>query len=252
MEHLHSSEFWLNHFQENALIDPINWEQNEEISLREKEVLIPSLQVFQLGTTSDGSRLLEAAHKYADRHQDQQYVQVVRLFIQEENKHGDVLRRYLQRVGEVPKTKDLGDTLFRKIRGLNGNMEIWTITALIVESAAQVYFEAVSQTTRCPLLKDVCAHIALDEKEHIRFQRERLSIIYNRKSSWKKAAASFIYHLHFKLTYRAIWLGHAAVFKTGGFTYDRFRRLMHQKFNTSMVHVERETSKRGNSIPVWS
>lgn len=249
MEHLHSSAYWLNHFQENALEDRIDWEQEPTISPKESALLIPSLQVFQLGLTSSGSTLMAAANKYAQRHQDREYMDVVQHYIDEENGHGQKLRRYLMRLGETPKRRDLGDTLFRHIRGFGTNMELWTISALVVESAAQVYFQAVKDATRCQLLQQVCEDIMTNDREHIRFQTERLGIIYNRKHKLKKALASFAYHLHFKLTYRAIWLGHASVFRAGGITYHRFRRMMHQQFNHIMAHVE--TSKTLELQPIY-
>lgn len=242
MENLHSSEFWLNHFQENAQTDRINWQQKIEMSEREKEVILPSLKAIQLGATSNGLRLTRATEKHAQRYQDPEYLEVVKLFIQEENKHGENLGKYLDLLGERRKKTDWGDSLFRWVRGLNTNMEIWTITALIIESASQIYFHAIQEATRCKLLKEVCADILTDEEEHLRFQRERLSIIFNRKPLWKKSLAYFIYHLHFKMTYRVVWAGHAEVFKAGGYTYNRFRRLMHHKFNVSMSQIGSDTS----------
>ncbi|MBI1182882.1 ferritin-like domain-containing protein [bacterium] len=239
MENLRNSDYWLDHFESNLMVKRINWNQKPCITPNEKQAIIPSLRAWQLGETSDGHNLRAATAKYADRHNDATYRDVIDLFIKEEQKHGENLGQYLDRIGVPRKKKDVGDSLFRKVRGLATNMEMWTITVLIVEHAAQVYYQAIKDATNCPLLREICTDILIDEAQHIQFQRERLSIIFNRKRTWKREIAYFIYHLHFKLTYRAIWLGHAKALQAGGYPYQRFKRLMHFKFNQSMCFLEK-------------
>jgi predicted metal-dependent hydrolase len=63
--------------------------------------------------------LLAAARSYAQSIQDPEYVEAVRMFIREEQKHGNNLGRYIDMLGEQRATSDWGDTLFRKIRYFN-------------------------------------------------------------------------------------------------------------------------------------
>ncbi len=244
MENLRNSDYWLDHFETNSFAKRINWEQKPEISPNEKALIIQSLRAWQLGETSEGHNLRAATAKYAERHNDPVYRDVMNLFIKEEQKHGENLGQYLDIIGIERKQKDVGDSLFRKVRGLATNMEMWTITVLIVEHAAQVYYQAIKEATRCNLLQEICTDILIDEAHHIQFQRERLSIIFNRKPTWKKAIASFIYHLHFKITYRAIWFAHGQAFEAGGYPYYRFKRLMHYKFNQSMNLLEKAAKEK--------
>ena len=250
MENTHSSDYWKDHFEMNAGYRSIDWNRQPTITPNERDGVLASLKAWQLGETSDGTNLKRATDKYAVRHNDPVYREVIDLFIKEEQKHGENLGRYIDALGEERKRKDWGDSMFRKVRGLNTNMEIWTITVLIVESAAQIFYQALKDATSDQLLKDICTDILIDEAHHIRFQKERLSIIFNRKPIWKKSVAFFIYHLHFKMTYRAIWFGHSKAFKAGGYTYSRFKRLMHHKFNSAMAYLEQREQQKAAVIPI--
>ncbi|MCB0736573.1 MAG: ferritin-like domain-containing protein [Bacteroidetes bacterium] len=239
MENLRNSDYWLDYYQTNLQAERINWSQEPQITQEQKAAIIPSLRAWQLGETSEGHNLRAATAKYANRHNDPVYRDAIDLFIKEEQKHGENLGKYLDRIGVPRKKKDVGDSLFRKVRGFATNMEMWTITVLIIEHAAQVYYQAIKNATNCNLLSEICTDILIDEAHHIQFQRERLSIIFNRKPSWKREVAFFIYHLHFKLTYRAIWIGHSKALKEGGYHFGRFKRLMHYKFNLSMEFLQK-------------
>jgi hypothetical protein len=252
MENLRNSDYWLDHFESNLRVKRINWNQEPSITPNEKAAIIPSLRAWQLGETSEGHSLRAATAKYANRHNDPVYQDVINLFIKEEQKHGENLGQYLDRIGVERKKSDVGDSLFRKVRGLATNMEMWTITVLIVEHAAQVYYQAIKEATNCKLLQEICTDILIDEAQHIKFQRERLSIIFNRKPAWKQEIAYFIYHLHFKLTYRAIWLGHSKAFEAGGYPYQRFKRLMHFKFNQSMNFLEKGVKEKLTPVYIRS
>lgn len=103
--------------------------------------------------------MLAAAILYAHKINDPDYVEPVKLFIREEQKHGANLGRYIDLLGEERAKKDWGDTLFRKIRYFNKSMEMWTITVIIVESAAQVFYEALKNASDCKLLKSICEDV---------------------------------------------------------------------------------------------
>lgn len=234
----------------NAGYGDIDWKVAPAITSNEKEGILDSLKAWQLGETSDGANLKRATHKYALRHDDPVYEEAIALFIKEEQKHGANLGKYIDLIGEQRKTKDWGDSIFRWVRGMNTNMEIWTITVLIVESAAQIFYQTLKNASNCKLLNEICTDILIDEAHHIRFQKERLSIIFNRKPVWKKSVAYFIYHLHFKMTYRVIWFGHSKAFKAGGYSYLRFKRLMHHKFNAAMSYLEGSKNHQIEAIPI--
>lgn len=231
---MHSSTFWKNHYQENLTRKRIDWNVAPSITEDEKSKILYSLKAWQLGETSDGAHLLAAATKHAERMQDLDYVDAVKLFIKEEQKHGRNLGRYIDLIREERTKKDWGDTLFRRIRYFNKSMELWTIAVMIVESATQIFYQALHDATDCKLFKSICRDILIDEAHHIKFQNERLHLIFNRKSFYNKAISVGLYGLLFFGTIHAIWFGHRKAFKAGGVDKNEFMRQMYFKFFSSM------------------
>lgn len=234
---LHTSAYWAQHFEENLKEQRIDWSLKPNITTEQKEAILYSLKAWQLGETSDGSHLIKAATKYARKMDDPQYVEAIRLFIKEEQKHGENLGKYVDALGEQRAKKDLGDSLFRKVRGFNTSMEMWTITVIIVESAAQVFYQALSDATDCQLLKSVCRDILIDEAHHIKFQNQRLYTIFERKRFYNKALSIGLYGALFFTTIHAVWIAHRKAFKAGGVSKREFMRKMYFKFFNSMRYI---------------
>ena len=225
-----TSSFWVNHFRLNLQKRRVNWSLKPQITHDEKAALLYSIQAWQLGETSDGKHLKAAATKYASKQNDPNYVKAIHLFIEEEQRHGENLGKYIDAIGEQRAKSDLGDSLFRMVRYFNTSMELWTITVIIVESAAQVFYQAVHDASDCQLLKEICSDILKDEAHHVKFQNERLHIILNRRGFYSRAFSVAWYCLLFFVTIHAVWLGHNRALKAGGVTRDIFMRKMYFKF----------------------
>ncbi len=233
---MHTAEFWTDHFQNNLTVKRINWDIKPNLTNREKAEILYSLKAWQLGETSDGKHLLAAAAKHANQYHEPAYVEAVKLFIKEEQKHGRNLAKYLTAIGEETIQKDWGDYFFRKIRHLNTSMELWTITVLIVESAAQIFYQALSDASNCPLLKSICNDILIDEAHHIKFQNERLWKIFEHKGFYQKALSIGLYGILFFGTIHAVWFGHKRAFRAGGVNKKEFMRQMYYKFFNSLKY----------------
>lgn len=240
---IHTSDFWERHFSENLTKQRIDWSVSPQLTTKEKEAIIYSLKAWQLGETSDGRQLLKVAAKHAKRENDPKYVKAVRLFIKEEQKHGANLGKYIDLIGEERLKRDWGDTLFRKIRHLNSSMEAWTITVVIVESAAQLFYQSLHDATDCPLLQSICSDILIDEAHHIKFQNERLHIIFNRKRTYIKSLSVIFYSILFFGTIHAVWFGHRKAFKAGGVSRSTFMQKMHYKFFNTIRYIYRTEKK---------
>ena len=231
---IHTSHFWRNHFSINLQKQRIDWNVTPAISDDEKKKVLYSMKAWQLGETSDGKHLIAAASSYAEKINDAEYVNAVKLFIKEEQKHGSNLGKYIDRIGEQRLKSDWGDTLFRKIRYFNRSMELWTITVIIVESAAQIFYAALRDATQCTLLKSICNDILIDEAHHIKFQNERMFIIFREKSFYSKAISLLFYSILFFMTIHAIWFAHGKAFVAGNVSRKDFMREMYYKFFKSM------------------
>jgi len=173
----------------------------------------------------------------------------VKLFIKEEQKHGRNLGRYIDSIGESRLKKDWGDSLFRKVRYFNTSMELWTISVLIVESAAQIFYQALHDATDCKLLRAICMDILIDEAHHIKFQNERLLQIFENKGFYSRSIRIGLYGVLFFLTIHAIWFGHNKVFKAGGLSKKEFMRQMCYKFFSSLKYSH-SSSKSESKFPI--
>lgn len=225
----HTSRHWIDHFSRNALAARVNWDLAPALGPDERRTILRSLQAWQLGETSDGRHLLRAATRYADAVGDADYPDAVRLFITEEQKHGSHLGRYLDLIGEPRLTSDWGDSLFRRVRYHNASMELWTLAVITVESTAQVFYRALRDATGCPLLREICTDILVDEAAHLVFQRERLHTILRQKHPVARWLASRAYPAFHAVVAPVVWAAHRRVFAAGGFPLRRYLRAMRTK-----------------------
>ena len=224
-----TSKEWIKHFQQNAKQNRVDFSLLSSISAAELKPILPSLQAWQLGETSDGYHLLKAATIYASRIGDPDYIEAVRLFIKEEQKHGNNLGRWLDIIGKGRISYNWGDQLFRTIRYINTNMEIWTLAVITVESTAQIFYQAVKDASSCPLLRQICTDILIDEADHIRFQSERLSMIFSSKKLHRQTLALIVYPIFFMATSLVVWHAHRNAFWAGGLNLSGFLRNMEFK-----------------------
>jgi len=232
-----NSNYWIGYFKANAFEKRINWDLKPNITPAEMCSILPSLQAWQLGETSEGKHLIAASTKYAHAIGDLPYIEAVKLFIKEEQKHGNNLGIYLDRIGQPRVTKNWGDSLFRKVRYFNTNMEIWTLAVVVVESTAQIFYQSLKDATNCELLKQICNDILIDEAYHITFQTERLAIIYEGKNNFSKAWRRIVYKYFFYATATLVWIGHRKLFKAGGNSFDSYSRKMEHKYLKTLKKI---------------
>jgi len=225
---------WIGHFYANAEQQRIDWSIKPSLSKGELSVILSSLQAWQLGETSDGKNLVKAATLYAAKIQDLQYVHAIKLFIKEEQKHGENLGKYLDSIGKPRIKHDWGDSLFRWVRHWNTSMEMWTLTVLVVESAAQIFYKALKEATHCKLLRQICTDILIDEAYHIDFQTERFAMLFERKSLVGKMISSGCYKPFFFMTALVVWMAHRKLFRAGGNDLKTFMNKMGYKFTRTI------------------
>lgn len=237
-----SSTEWSNYYQSNA-DDQLNipWEDGAHITPQERDLIAHSIQAWQLGETSDGVHLLTIAQKYALAIDDPVFPDVVRLFIAEEQRHGQNLGRFLD-LAQIPRIKrNWGDTSFRLIRYFLLNMELWATSVVMVETIALIYYKALRQATKSTVLRQICKQILRDEVAHIRFQCERLAVLHRSRPVWHRALTYGLHRLFFGLILIAVWIGHHRTLKAGGYDSLTFWRIAWRKmtFAWQMMRPER-------------
>jgi len=131
--------------------------------------LVRSLARFQLGESSNGTRLLAAARRLGDP----AYSEAIALFIAEEQEHSRLLANVLQQMNAPLLQHHWTDSLFRRCRHLLGFYEEISVL-LMAEIIALKYYGAVRKGCHAPVLELVCDQILADEKFHVRFHCERL------------------------------------------------------------------------------
>jgi hypothetical protein len=235
-----TSKQWYDYFKQNVEVKRVNWNQSASLTDEELSNVLRSLQAWQLGETSEGKDLIAASKRYANKVNDPFYVQAIELFIKEEQKHGNNLGRFLDMLGKPRIEKDLGDSLFRKIRHLNTSMEWWTLAVITVESAAQIFYQCLKDATKNQLLKEICTDILIDEAPHIQFQMQRFRVIFQSKSVINKKLSFAFYKLFYFSTTLVVWMAHKKLFKAGGNGFKQYWKKMTLKFTKTIGRLANE------------
>src|SRR5262249_13381122 len=152
------------------------------------------------------------------------YPPAVDLFIREEQRHGELLGRFLDLAGVGRVTTDWGDSLFRAVRYCVTDMEIWTTPVVMVETLALVYYNAIRRATDAAVLRVICAQILSDEVPHLRFQCERLAILFRRRRRFAFHLTMLAQRFCFAAVVVLVWVGHRRALRAGGYGWRRFWR----------------------------
>jgi hypothetical protein len=230
---------WVAYFQRNAAtLRPIPWERGAEATADELAAIGRSLQAWQLGETSEGNHLRAAAKRYAERVGDPDYPPAVDLFIREEQRHGETLGQFLDLAGVGRVSADWGDYLFRAFRYCITDMEVWTTPVVMVETMALIYYNAIRRATRSAVLSTICTQILADEIPHLRFQCERLAIIYRGRSRLGFRLTMLAHRLIFLMMIALIWLGHRRALRAGGYSVRRYWRAAWDRMNAAWRQMD--------------
>ncbi len=218
-----TSADWHAYYMANAQFQlEIPWERGAEITPEQIDAIAYSLAIWQLGETSDGSHLLAAAKKYAELINEPQTIDVIYLFIKEEQRHGNLLGQFLD-LAQIPRVRsNWGDTIFRAIRYSIPNIEIWSTPVIMVETIALIYYKAIQKATKSTVLYSICQQILRDEVKHIRFQYEQFAIIFRVRPLLLRILTLLIHRiLYFSITL-AVWVGHRKALQAGGYNFKSY------------------------------
>jgi 4-hydroxy-3-methylbut-2-enyl diphosphate reductase len=219
-----TSRQWVRHFRANAESpDEIPWDNPQRLSASERAAVLRSIQIFQLGESGGGSRLLRAAEKYSRRHDDRPYVKALRLLVAEEQRHAELLGRFLSREGTAVITRQWTNGVFRRVRNLIG-LELMLSVLLAAELMARVYYAALNRAMEDPVLRAICRRILHDERWHVRFQCDRLGQMRVARRAPFAMLTRWAERLGFRAVCLAVWFNHAPVFRAAGIGFRAFWR----------------------------
>jgi hypothetical protein len=217
-----NSAWWCGHWRRNANRQRlIPWDAAAALADEQRRMLVPSLQDFQLGESSEGRHGQMRATAYAVRVGDPHYAEAVRLFFAEENRHAAYLGRFLGLHGVEPIGRSWTDFVFRRVRRLMG-LELLLTVLLSAELIGEVYYRAVRGATECPVLRAICAQILRDERMHVRFHVERFGYLRRGRSRARIGLQDGLWRVFFAVTCRVVWFKHGRAMRLGGYGRRRF------------------------------
>jgi hypothetical protein len=223
---------WAAYFRANAGRQrPVPWQTGAGATATELEAIAASLRGWQLGETSDGSHLRAAAAGYCRKVGDADFADAVELFIREEQRHGELLGRFLDLAGVGRTRSDWGDRLFRYARYCLRDMEAWTTPVVMVETLAVVYYNAIRRATRSAVLSAICSQILADEIPHLHFACERLASLYRRRGRLGFRLTVLVQRLLFFFVVSLVWVGHRRALRAGGYSWRRYWHSARDRMN---------------------
>jgi hypothetical protein len=228
-----SSQSWCAYFAANAARQPeLPWAGNAGLILREREAIARSVQRFQLGETGTGRRFLEKCRRHAQRTGDLEYVEAVQRFLAEEHRHAAILGRFLDLACLPRLQRHWTDGAFRRLRHLAG---LGTVVAvlLVAETIAKVYYAALRDATRSPLLTAICRCILRDEVRHVEFQAERLARLWRARPRVVVCAIAALHTGLFWGTSVVVWWTHCGVFRAAGLSYRSYVVRLQRAWHTT-------------------
>ncbi|WP_258071769.1 ferritin-like domain-containing protein [Clavibacter michiganensis] len=167
---------WIAHFQRNAdgHLTPeelIPTGAPSPMDARTRRAFVRSFQRFALGESGDGAHLLRMATDAGDP----VYTHALALLVQEERKHAALFLRALDHLDAPALPEHWTDAAFTRLRHLIG-LRTEISLFLVAETVATGYFHALADHAPDPALRALGQRIAADERDHVRFQVDRLRI----------------------------------------------------------------------------
>ena len=203
---------WLRYFRANSAEPRLPWDDGYRLSGAERTVVIESIQQFQLGENAQGRRLLQRAQAL-----DARYEAALRLFIQEEQRHSNLLARFLESQGERCLARHWAHAAFRRLRGFAG-IELRMRVLATAEVLAIPYYTALREATGSALLKSICSRILQEEAEHLRFQAFTFQRFGSRRPALLGALVRAAHRWFLMVTTLVVWIEHRLVFRAGGYS----------------------------------
>lgn len=213
---------WLAYFQSNhGNLRPIDWQQTAQFTPLEKRYFGRSIAIFQLGESSEGHRLLKAARHWVATGGDPAWVEVLKWFVREEQRHAADLGRLLDRERCLRLKTHWADRVFRALRG-GLNLELALAILLVAEVVGLLYATALQDATTHPIARAIAQQIAWDESQHLQMQSTLLNILRRDRSPRARRLTHQLHRSVLWLTLRVVWPDHYAVFRAAGWTFRQF------------------------------
>ncbi len=214
---------WIEYFKyNNSHLYKLDFSNNTELSNEEIKLITPSIKAFQIGEGSEGKHLSKCVRKFAFKSRYYDYPEIMRMFIAEENRHSQTLKKYMEIYNIEPSKKMLIDNIFRFLRKLTG-IECEVVVLVTAEMIALSYYTALSNATNSKLLKIICAQMLNDELIHVVLQSDTLFRISAKRSSLYNSLVRTARKILMRLTAFIVWHKYKNLFLRGDYPYKKFK-----------------------------
>jgi hypothetical protein len=167
----------------------------------------------------------------------------VEYFIREEQQHARYLRDFLASEGVGTIKKRWADSVFRKLRSLSG-LEVSVAVLVTAEIIAEVYYAALGEATRSPMLRAICNRILSDEEAHVRFQAERLAILRGDRSKTGMLLTRLLHRTLFFGAVLVVWRNHGSAIRRGGLGFRDYWLHCWKRFRIASKIMEPDNYER--------
>jgi hypothetical protein len=212
----------------------------------QRSAIAASIAEFQLGESSEGRHLLEAARRWAGANGDDDYVAAIRLFIAEEQRHARHLGQFMDVTGIQRLRHSWRDDVFRWLRRRAG-LELSISVLVSAEIIAQVYYVALLRATDSSVLQALCSRICSDEEQHVLFHCQRLAILRRRRQRVLLIATTLLHRLFMAAVWGVVWLKHGRALRAGGFARRTFRAAVRRQLDLALQQMD----PRRYSLEAW-
>lgn len=206
-------EQWVRYFRYHARRRlHIDFSSEKKLDSETAQLIVPSIQAFAQGESSNGYYLRKAALKFAKNTGNRYYPEAMNLFVEEENMHSSYLKRYLEYHGIREKNGNILDMLFRTVRRIGGIRS--EVTVLVTaEIIALSYYRALAKASDSQALKSICRQMVRDEIPHVIFQSYTLGHFTG------SLLAKVLRIVLMEVSCLAVWIAYGRLFRAGGFSF---------------------------------
>ncbi len=214
---LHDLPVWLAHFRSQAAHPrQVPTTLDDTLTGRERRLIADSIATFQLGESSDGTHLRGAVRRHCQAEQDLPIVEIIELFIAEEQRHANLLGDFMQD-HEIPSRHSaLTDQVFRSLRR-RGALEARLRILVTAEIIGIVYYRALEVVTECRRLRILCRTLVADELAHVAFESQLLRALQEGRSDAGKRLTSAWEQCVLWAASLVVWASHRRVLKSAGY-----------------------------------
>ena len=194
---------WSAFFQDRAN-RPLPRAERDELYLRLPASLSRSLAIFQLGESGGGTIIEQARHSDLGGI-DEHFVNAMRLFVREENRHADILARCVEMLGGRLIRKNWTARLFVASRRLLG-LRMKVMVLLAAELVGLCYYHLLASAMPPCQIRTLLSELVSDERAHLRFHCCFLNA--QTRSTWRRVIFVMAWRTTIVVAAAAVLLDH--------------------------------------------